>query len=342
MTERARGPRSRRRVVVVFVALALGLVAVASVCIGGVRLSPSDVLGVLSRKAGLAIGPTPDVRATAVVWDIRVPRIAMGAIVGLALAVSGAALQGVFRNGMADPHLLGIGPGAAVGGAIGAAIGSTTASLAGAAIAGVVTAVILRLLVETRETERARFILMGVALGLALSAWVGFAVFAGGRTRVQPVEFWLLGSFSTSTWRILGLAAAAIAAGVVVLVLGHRTLDVLMLGEAEARHLGVRVERFTTLVLVVVGAVVGASVGAAGVVAFVGLLVPHVVRRLVGPRHGMLFAGCALAGPLFVVGADLLARSLYSPVEIPVGLVTAAVAGPFFLWLARRARGVIT
>ena len=337
------GRLTRRRAAIAlagFTAVLLAVVA-ASLCMGAVRLTPSEVIGVLARKVGWALGPEPSVRAEAVVWQIRAPRITMGVITGVALACSGAALQGVFRNPMADPDLLGIGPGAAIGGALGTLMGGGSTAVAGAVVTGLLTAVALRGLVETRATERARFILMGVALGLALSAWVGFAVFAGDRTKVPPVEFWLLGGLSSSTWAMVGRSAVIVVVGSVVIFGGRRTLDVLTLGEAEARHLGVNVDRFMTVMMLAVGVTVGAVVGAVGVIVFVGLLIPHVVRKLLGPRHGILFAGCVVLGPVFVVGADLMARTLFSPVEIPVGLVTAAVAGPFFLWLARRDTGVV-
>ncbi|OFW67570.1 MAG: hypothetical protein A2Z12_04250 [Actinobacteria bacterium RBG_16_68_21] len=341
---RDRGEVTRRRSAAILVGFSIVLLAViaASFYMGAVRLGPSDVLGVLARKVGWSLGPEPSVRAEAVVWQIRAPRITMGIIAGVALACSGAALQGVFRNPMADPHLLGIGPGAAVGGALGTLLGGSSFAVLGAVGTGLVTAVVLRTLVETRATERARFILMGVALGLALSAWVGFAVFAGDRTKVPPVEFWLLGGLGSSTWAIAGRAAAFVAAGSAVIIGGWRTLDVLALGEAEARHLGVNVDRFMTVMMLAVGMTVGAVVGAIGVIVFVGLLIPHIVRKTLGPRHGILLLGCAILGPAFVVGADLAARTLFSPVEIPVGLVTAAIAGPFFLWLARRDVGVVT
>lgn len=338
------GDLTRRRAVVVMTGLFVALLATiaASFYFGAVHLTPSEVVGVLARKVGWSLGPDPSIRAEAVVWQIRAPRIVMGMVTGVALALSGAALQGVFRNPMADPHLLGIGPGAAVGGAIGTLLGGSSGAIAGAVVAGMLTALVLRTLVETRETERARFILMGVALGLALSAWVGFAVFAGDRTKVPPVEFWLLGGFSSATWEMAGRSLPFVVIGAAVLTGGRRTLDILTLGEAEARHLGVDVAMFTSVVMLAVGVTVGAVVGAVGVIVFVGLLVPHVVRRLLGPRHGPLFAGCALLGPLFIVGADLAARTLFTPVEIPVGLVTAAIAGPFFLWLARRDSRVIS
>lgn len=341
---RERGEFTRRRAAVILAGLGVALLAViaASLYLGAVRLSPSDVIGVLARKVGWSLGPEPSARAEAVVWQIRAPRIAMAIVAGAALAFSGTALQGVFRNPMADPHLLGIGPGAAVGGALGTLLGGGSGAILGAVVAGLLTALVLRMLVETRATERARFILMGVALGLALSAWVGFAVFAGDRTKVPPVEFWLLGGLSSSTWSMVGRSVAFVVLGCAVIVAGRRTLDVLTLGEAEAHHLGIDVDRFMSVMMLTVGVVVGAVVGASGVIVFVGLLVPHVVRTLLGPRHGILLGGCAVVGPLFVVGADLAARTVFSPVEIPVGLVTAAIAGPFFLWLARRDAGVVT
>ncbi len=163
-------------------------------------------------------------------------------------------------------------------------------------------------------------------------------VFGADRAKVPPIEFWLLGSLTGSTWRALGTAAVLAGLGGFGLWTGARVLDLMALGESEARHLGVDVDFATTVLLMGVGLVTGTAVGAVGVVGFVGLLVPHVVRRLTGPAHRPLMAGSMLAGGLFVVLTDLAARTVYVPIEIPVGLVTAVFGGPFFLWLIRKAR----
>ncbi len=315
---------------VVAVAVALGM--------GAVTITPGEVVRVLSRHLGLPLGPEPSFQADAVLWNIRFPRIVLGLVVGGGLGVTGAALQGVFRNPLADPHLLAVGPGASLG-AIAAMVvfgNPTVVALSGAVAGGVVTALVLRRFSGDATPDPSRFVLSGVALGAVLTAFVGFAVFAADRAAVPPVEFWLLGSVTGATWRTTALVAALTLAGGGALLVTGRSLDLMALGEAEARHLGVNVDLTTTLVLVATGLVVGAGVGAVGVVGFVGLLAPHLVRRRLGSRHRPLLAASALCGAVLVVAGDLVARTVAAPVEIPVGLVTAALGGPFFLWLLRR------
>lgn len=331
---------ARRRGVAAGLTFLVLALSALSLGLGAVQISPSEVVAVLSRKVGLAAGAEPSFQADAVLWGIRLPRILLGFIAGAALGLSGAVLQGVFRNQLADPQLLGIGPGAALGGVVGAAAGGTQGAIAGGTVLGLLTALLVRRLGRTPSLEPSRFILNGVALGAALSAWVGFVVFSADQTRVPPIEFWLLGSLTGSTWRALGTSLVFLSFGAVGLLSSARVLDLLALGETEARHLGVDVDLVTTVLLMTVGGMVGATVGAVGVVGFVGLLVPHIIRRLTGPAHRHLLRSSALGGGLFVVAADLLARTAAEPIEIPVGLVTAALGGPFFLWLIRRTRYV--
>lgn len=329
---------SRRRGIALVLGVLLVVAVALSLGMGAVTITPAEVLAVVARKAGLTVGTEPTVQAEAVVWSIRLPRALMGVVTGGALALTGVVLQGVFRNPMADPQLLGIGPGASLGGVVGSVAGGTQGAIAGGAVAGLLTALVVRRLGARRAAQPSRFILTGVALSAALSAWVGFVVFGADRAKVPPIEFWLLGSLTGSTWRALGTATVLAGLGAFGLWLGARTLDLMALGESEARHLGVDVDFATTILLMGVGIVTGAAVGAVGVVGFVGLLVPHLVRRLTGPAHRPLMSGSMLAGGLFVVLTDLLARTVFVPIEIPVGLVTAVVGGPFFLWLIRKAR----
>ncbi len=312
--------------------IALG-VAFVSLGLGAVDIPTSDVVSVLFAKIGFGESSS---RAEAVVWGIRMPRVLLGFLVGATLGLVGAVLQGLLRNDLADPQLLGIGPGAAIGAAIGAVTGGVRGAIAGGVVAGVVTSFALRRLVHRFSIDPTRIILSGVALGAMLSAFVGFVVFGADRSVVPPIEFWLLGSLSGATWRALGTAAVFLVITTIGLLAGVRNLDLLALGESEARHLGVDTDLVTTVTLIGCGAAVGATVGVAGVVAFVGLLVPFVMRPIVGPRHRHLLAASMIGGGVFVVLADLLARMVLSPVEIPVGLVTAVVGGPVFLWLLSR------
>jgi iron complex transport system permease protein len=328
----------RRRWGVPVLAVAALIVAGLSLAMGAVDVAADEVAAVILGHLGLGPSAETGAQADAVVWGIRMPRLLMGLVVGAGLAATGCVVQGVLRNDLADPQLLGIGPGAAIGAAIGSGAGGIQGAIAGGVAAGVITSFVVRRLQRHNAMDPTRLILSGVALGAALSAWVGFVVFASDRAVVPPIEFWLLGGLSGTTWRSLGTAATLLLFAVSALVASARTLDLLASGHRDAWHLGVDVDLTLTILLIVVGAAVGVTVGAVGVIGFVGLLVPFLMRKLVGPLHRHLIPGAMLAGGLFLTGSDLMARLLIEPVEIPVGLVTAAVGGPAFLWLVSRRR----
>jgi iron complex transport system permease protein len=215
--------------------------------------------------------------------------------------------------------------------------GSVEGAIAGGMVGGMLAALVVRRLGTTRASEPSRFVLTGLALGATIMAWVGFVVFAADRTRVPPIDFWLLGNLAASTWNTVGTMLVTCGVGIVALGFAGRTLDVFALGDADARRLGVDVDIATFIILMGVGAVIGAAVGAIGVVAFIGLVVPHVVRRLVpGATSRVILALSAVGGAAMILLADLVARVVASPQEIPVGLVTAAIGGPVFLWLIRK------
>lgn len=332
-------PQHRWRATTVAV-LGAGVVVLTALnlAMGAVAIEPSEVVAVLSRRLGFALGAEPGPGVDAVVWTIRMPRLLLALLTGAGLAAAGVALQGVFRNPLADPQLLGIGPGAGVGAAIGAIAGGVQGAIAAGTAAGVLVALLVRRLARRMAGDPARFILVGVALGAALTAWVGFIVFGADRSKVPPMEFWLLGSLSASTWRALGTALVLIIGASIVLLVTARSLDLLALGEREAGHLGVDVDLTITVVVMAVGAITGATVGAVGVIGFAGLVVPNAMRRIVGPSHRLLLVASMLGGACFVLAADLAARTVISPIEIPVGLLTSLVGGPFLLVLLRRAR----
>ena len=336
MTTARDGFRRRRR-------FGLGALIVATLGVGGISLASGavdiplgEVGGVLAGKVGLDLFDDPGPGAEAVVWGLRMPRLLLGFLVGGALAVTGAGLQGLLRNELADPHLLGIGPGAGIGAALGASLGGVQGAIAGGIAAGVLTALVVRRISRSAISDPNKLILSGVALGATLSAWVGFVVFGSDRSAVPPLEFWLLGSFSGATWRGLGTVIVFVIFGVVAMFGLARSLDLFALGHREASHLGVDVDLFTTIVLIVVGAVVGGTVGVAGVVVFVGLLIPRLMRPITGPFHRHLLLSSLIAGAGFVAASDLVARVLFEPIEIPVGLVTSIIGGPLFLWLVTR------
>ena len=279
----------------------------------------------------------------AVVWQVRVPRVLLGSVVGAGLAVAGVALQAMVRNVLADPYILGVTSGASTGAAasilfgVGAALGAS--SLTGSAFAGALVASI-GVFVLARAGGRVtstRLLLAGVAVGYVLSAATSFLIFASDSPEgARSVLFWLLGSLSLARWSTLGVAAAAVLGCVAVLVLWGRRLDALAVGDATARALGVHPDRFRIQALVVASLCVGAVVAVSGGIAFVGLIVPHIARLCVGGAHRRVVPVAALIGAVFLIWADVVARVAFAPRELPLGIVTAALGAPFLFILVRR------
>ena len=270
-----------------------------------------------------------------IVGDLRLPRIALGAVVGFALATAGTVMQGFFRNPMADPSIIGVSTGAAVGAVativfpLAVPFSLQWAAFAGALIAGFGVYLIAS---EGGRTPVATLLLAGVAVQTFLGAVISFLMLFAGDSLERAV-YWLMGHLHTSTWpKVWSVLLVAIPAYVLVRV-HARDLNALLRGEADAHTLGVEVERTTRVLLAASSLATAAAVAAAGVIGFVGLVVPHVMRLLVGPDHRVLLPTSALAGATFLVVTDTAARA--GPAELPVGIVTAALGAPFFLYLLR-------
>jgi iron complex transport system permease protein len=292
---------------------------------------------------GWGSGAASTVQEDAVVWSIRLPRLLLAALVGAGLGAAGAALQGVFRNPLADPQLVGVAGGAAFGStAAVAGAGGLLGDLAGPLggfLGGLAAGAVVYSLARHRgRTEVVTMVLAGIAVGAVGIAGASLLGFAVDRPELHSVVFWSLGTVSVATWRLVAVTAPFVVAVALVLPFYARPLDLLLLGDREAQHLGVAVERVRAAVLGLAVLATAAAVSAVGVVAFVGLLAPHAVRAAAGPAHRTVLPGSALGGAALVVWADLAARSLHPPVEVPVGLVTAVAGGPVFLWLLRRTR----
>jgi iron complex transport system permease protein len=306
----------------------------AGLLLGAVSIGPGDLWRVLLDKVGISDGG--GTQAESVLWAIRIPRVLAAVLVGAALGVAGAALQGVYRNPLADPYLLGISSAAGLGVILGIALTPAGAFPVLVALGGAATGAGYALLtrrISAATVDPARFVLVGVALGLALLAWTGIVVFRWDSPRLPTLTYWIFGSFAGVTWRTLVAATPFVLVALATMAFFTRSLDLLALGDREARLLGIGVDRIVTLILAAVGVAVGATVGLAGVIGFIGLLVPFVLRRAVGPANRQLFLASAIGGAAVMVGADVLARTLASPAEIPVGIITASVGGPFLVWL---------
>jgi len=343
----ATGPAAgrRRRLVLFFGGLVVLLAggAVASLALGAVEVSPRAVLRIVLHHLGLGAESGFTAQEDAVVWSIRLPRLLLAGLVGAGLGGAGAALQGVFRNPLADPQLVGVAGGAAFGSTAAiAAAGGLLGDLAGPLggfLGGLAAGAVVYSLARFRgRTEVVTMVLAGIAvgaLGIAGAALLGFAV---DRPELHSVVFWSLGTVSVATWRLVAVTAVFVVAAAVLLPFFSRALDLLLLGDREAQHLGVAVERVRLAVLSLAVLASAAAVSAVGVIAFVGLLAPHAVRLAAGPAHRVVLPGAALSGAVLVLLADLAARSLHPPVEVPVGLIVAVIGGPVFLWLLRRTR----
>lgn len=319
---------------------------VLGVAVGPVWIDPLNVARVVFSHLSGARMLGPDPVADVVVWDVRLPRVLMGAAVGAGLAVCGAALQAMVRNMLADPYLLGINSGASSGAAatilfgVGAGLGQH--ALAASAFLGALAASLL-VFVAARAAGRitsVRLLLAGVAAGYALSALTSFLIFSSGSAEgARSVMFWLLGSLALAQW---GTPLAALGLVVVfttaLLALWARRLDALAIGDETALALGIRPTRFRTQLLVLVSLCIGFVVAASGSIGFVGLVIPHLARRLVGAAHAWSVPAAALLGAAFLLWADLLSRMLLQPRELPIGIVTAMLGAPFLLYLLRRLR----
>jgi iron complex transport system permease protein len=341
----------RRSLVLSALAMLTISLALLSVGVGQVRIDPPQIAAIVLNEFGIETRIVYTPVQDAVLIPIRLPRVLLGLLIGAALALAGASAQGLFRSPLADPGLIGISGGAAL--AVTLVIGVARATEATidpliyppAAFIGAlaVTALIYRLATIGGRSSVLTMILAGVAINAIAGAAIGLVSFIfGGITAAQDLTFWSLGSLERANWRSIGLFALPITILSLIVLRGNaRTLNALLLGDSEAGHLGVNVERTRRVIMAASALAVGMSVALAGIIGFVGLIVPYMVRRLVGPDHRVVLPGSALLGASLVTGIDLLARTL-SDFAVPLGVITALIGGPIFLWmlLRDRARGM--
>lgn len=327
-----------------FAALAAAVIAAAIVGAAGLSVGEAfQALFALVAHGSDATGDFPE-WAPRLLLDLRLPRIALAIITGAALSTSGAAFQGVFRNALAEPYLLGVSAGAALGATIGiiwrplASLGIYTVPIL--AFVGAVLAAFLvyRLATFAGRTSSSSLILSGVAVGSTLTALTSFLMVATERD-LHTVVVWLMGGVTTATWTKVYITLPVVLAGFLYIYIMSRRMNLLLMGEERARELGVDSQRTRRNVMVVAALTTAAAVAFTGLVGFVGLMVPHIMRLLVGPDHRRLLPATALFGAFLLLLADTVARTALAPAEIPVGIITAAAGGPFFLYLLRARRG---
>ncbi|WP_409472486.1 FecCD family ABC transporter permease [Streptomyces sp. HC307] len=337
-----RRPRGTAWLLTAGMVLALLVLVPVAAGIGAYPVPVGDVLGSVSHKIGLG-GAESDRVAESVLWNVRFPRIVLALLVGASLGCAGALMQGVFGNPLAEPGTIGVSSGAAVGAVAGISLGLnflgnwTVPALAFAGGLGTVL-LVYAMSRSGGRTEVVTLILTGIAVNAFTGALIGLFIFFADTAAVNQITFWQLGSLAQATWpKVLAVLPCA-AAGLVLAPLYARRLDLLSLGERPARHLGVDVERLRIVLVLVIALLTAAAVSVSGIIGFVGLVVPHLLRMAAGPGHRFLVPGSALGGAAVLLAADLAARTLAAPAELPLGVLTALVGSPFFFWLLRRTR----
>lgn len=326
------------RVLLALLAVLLPISFALAILLGAVALPPAAVaqalLGADEGRLGLIVN------------HIRLPRALLTALVGALLAICGAAMQGLFRNPLADPSLIGVTAGASAGASLVIVFGGTLSGLAGlslvslGAFAGGTAAVILvyRLATGPGGTSVATMLLAGIAIGALAGSLSSLLEFYASNEMLRRISLWRMGGLDGANWPRVAVVSSVALVILMVLPRQAHALNALLLGESEARHLGVPVDRVKRRLVLMAAAGVGVSVAVAGAIAFVGLVVPHIVRLLIGPDHRRLLPGSAMGGAILLLVADTLARTVVAPTELPVGLLTALLGAPFFISLLRQRR----
>ena len=341
--DRPTGPRRGAPwLLTVGLAVLLGLLTLASAGLGAYEISPGDVLSSIAHRAGVGGSELARVPES-VLWNVRFPRIVLALLVGASLGCAGALMQGVFGNPLAEPSVIGVSLGAAVGAVAAISLGlnflGNWTLPAFAFVAGLGTALLVYSMSRSGgRTEVVTLILTGIAVNAFAGALIGLFIFLADTAAVNQITFWQLGSLSQATWpKVLAVLPCA-ALGLAVAPFYARKLDLLALGERPARHLGMDVERLRVVLILVVALLTAAAVSVSGVIGFVGLVIPHLLRMAAGPGHRFLIPGSALGGAVVLLAGDLAARTVVEPAELPLGVLTALFGSPFFFWLLRRTR----
>lgn len=337
--------RKRVKVGLSVLTLALLLTMVLAICSGAVPVSPVQVGAIIFEKMGIVLPWEFEAQQQMVVTGLRLPRIVSGVFVGASLAASGVALQGLFRNPLADPALIGVSSGAALA-AVGMIVlgyesaASVPASLRSyllpvSAFAGGLAAVSVVYRIGTVEGRSlvATMLLAGIAINAICNAFMGLLIFISDDQQLRDLTFWTMGSLSRNTWELMLPVLPFMLMPLIGLPFLSRAMNAYVLGESEAGHLGYDIERLKKATVLLTTLAIGAAVAIAGIIVFVGLVVPHLVRLLLGSDHRHVLPGSILLGATLMLIADIVSRTVVVPAELPIGIVTSCIGGPFFLWL---------
>lgn len=337
--------RTRHSLIILILIIALIFSIGLFTTIGTAKVSVLDIFKIIGSKISLLEDymDTSDINDSAktIIWNIRLPRVLLGALVGASLSMAGAAFQGMFKNPMADPYVIGISSGAALGATLAIVFKInitifqiptiTIFAFVGALVAVSIVYNIARIKNKVPVTT---LLLAGVAVGQFLTAIMSFLMVIFDKDMVK-ITYWTLGSLSGKGWEPVISISIPVIICMIVISFFARDLNILLTGEESAQSLGVDVEKTKTYILLLGTFITAISVSVSGIIGFVGLIIPHIVRLLIGPDHRILLPASALLGSIFMIFADTIARTLISPTEIPVGIITALFGGPFFIYLLR-------
>ncbi|MGP6173889.1 FecCD family ABC transporter permease [Corynebacterium sp. A21] len=319
--------------------LLLILVSVASLFLGSASLAPAEAWAILGNRLGISDGPVPSLLRQSILLDLRLPRVLMAVVVGAALAIAGVVMQAVTRNDLAEPYLLGVSSGASAGAVfVLTLLGSVlpVGLTMGAAVGSLLSFGVLMMLLIGSTLTSTRLVLTGVLVGQLFSAITSLLLLSkGDADAVRGVLFWLLGALGAARWETLGIVFAVALPAFFALWSLSRHLDTMSFGDATASTMGVPVTWVRVAALVVVALLTAATVSVVGAIGFVGLIIPHAARMIVGPGHARLIPASALAGAILLVIADALSRTLFAPQEVPVGVITALIGVPVFFYILR-------
>lgn len=340
---RAIARRARSHAILVALSAVLVVTGVAALGVGAVSTPLGEVLAALGRPFGLS--PSDAMHET-VVLSLRLPRVLFGMLVGATLAVAGGALQGIFRNPLADPGLIGVSSGAAL--AVGLVLvlpvpawlslpwAQGAVPIAGFVGGLVATITVYRLATSEGRTQTATMLLAGIAINAFCGAGLGLLIYLSDDTQLRDLTMWTLGGLGGASWRVLAVSAPLGLVALAGLLANRRALNAMLLGESEAFHMGQNADAIKRRIVFFAALAVGSTVGFAGMIGFVGLVVPHLLRLFGGADHRFVLPGAALLGAALLVGADALARTVVAPAELPIGVITALMGAPFFLFLLLR------
>jgi iron complex transport system permease protein len=324
----------------------LVLVILIATGTGAMHISPLQVLAIILHKANIHLPVVYEENMEGVLWMIRLPRVVLGVLIGAGLGVAGASLQGLFRNPLADPGLIGISSGASMAAVVMIIIQQSlpvfhsfpllnfyALNLAAFAGAIVTTLFIFRMARSGGQAVISTMLLAGIAVRALCESVTGLMTYVANNEQLRSITFWSLGSLGGASWQTVMGVTPFILLPLILLPRLAPAINLLALGEREAMHSGVQVSRLKVQLVILATMSVAAGVAVAGIIGFIGLIVPHIVRQFTGPDHRILIPGAALSGAVLLTIADLLCRTIVAPAELPVGIITAVIGAPFFIWL---------